>query len=256
MKTIYLQRAAVALGVAILTACGGGGSDAVNPDTTEKATASASATGIWTGSTDTKRDLVGVVLGDGTYYVLYGSAITPDAIAGVLQGSGTVNGSAFSSSNAKDFNLEGQGILPATLAATVVPKQSLNGTVSYANSKTTFAATYEPDSATPASVATLQGTFTGDVATSAGVEPATVTVSATGTLSGSGASGCQVGGTVKARTDVNAFDLSLTFGPAPCLFANQTFTGVAVFDPADKFMYGAAPNAARTDGILFVGSKP
>jgi hypothetical protein len=61
---------------------------------------------------------------------------------------------------------------------------------------------------------------------------------------------------VAPRARGNAFNVSLTFGGAPCLFANQTLTGIAYFDATTRVVYAAAPNANRTDGVLFVGTKP
>jgi hypothetical protein len=52
------------------------------------------------------------------------------------------------------------------------------------------------------------------------------------------------------------FNISITFGGAPCLLANQTLSGIAFFDSIDKRLYVATPNPARTDGVLFVGTKP
>ena len=197
------------------------------------------------------------MLDDGTYYVLYSPVGSPTAIAGVVQGTGTSNVGLFSSSNARDFNLEGLGVLSASVSASYVAKQSLNGTVSYSPSGTTsFSSTYNANYESVPSLATLAGTFAGQVASSAGAENATVTISSAGAISGSGASGCGVSGSASPRARGNVFNISLTFGGAPCLFANQTLAGIAYFDSAAKRLYAAAPNAGRTDGVLFLGVKP
>ena len=251
------QWAALAVSTAVLTACGGGGDSTDGTVTTPTpTTTTASATGIWTGTTDTNRSVTGVVLGDGTYYVLYSPVGTPSVIAGLVQGNGTMSGSTFTSSNAKDFNLEDASVMSATLSAIVATKQTFNGTVSDSNGAVTFTSTYDPTSDTAASLDTVHGSYTGQVATSAGLETATVTVNPSGALSGTGVSGCTVSGTVSPRTDVNAYNITVSFGPSPCLFAGETFAGVAAFDGDDKRLYAAAPNASRTDGILFVGTKP
>lgn len=250
MKTNRLHWIALAFSTAFLAACGGG-SDGANDDVT-----TANPTGIWTGSTSTDRSVTGVVLGDGTYYVLYSQVGVPGAIAGVLQGSGSTSGSTFSSVNGKDFNFEEGGVFDATVSATVSTQQAFNGTVSYSLSSQTRQLTtnHNAISASPASLSAVQGTYSGNVVTSAGSESATLNVTLDGNFSGTGTSGCAVSGSVTPRTDVNAYNISVSFGPFPCLFADQTFSGVALLE--GNLLRAAAPNNARTDGILFIGNRP
>jgi len=233
----------------LLSGCGGGGGSSA------PATPSA-AQGLWNGITNTNRTVVGLVLSDGLFYFLYSKVGNPAIIAGVVQGNGSTNGGSFSSSNAKDFNLEGAGILNASVSASFATKQTLNGTVTYTAGGSTFTSTYNSNYELTPSVSTLAGTFTGQVAFSLGVENAVVTVANNGSLSGSGASGCTITGSVTPRSDGNAFTTSVTFGGAPCYFANQTFTGISYFDAPTKRLYTAAPNSARSDGVIFVGTKP
>ena len=251
----HIKRKLLALAAAsvLVAGCGGGGGDSAPPPPA----AATSAEGLYSGTTTTGRTVTGLVLDDGTYYVLYSSVGSSTAIAGVVQGTGTSNAGTFSSSNARDFNLEGLGVLSASVSASYVARQSLNGTVSYsAGGITSFSSTYDAGYDAVPSLTTLAGTFSGQVASSAGAENATVTLSAAGAISGSGASGCAVSGSAAPRARGNVFNISLTFGGAPCLFANQTLSGIAYFDAAAKRLYAAAPNAGRTDGVLFVGVKP
>jgi hypothetical protein len=250
----HIKRKLLALAAAsvLVAGCGGGGGDSDPPPA-----AASSAEGLYSGTTTTGRTVTGLVLDDGTYYVLYSSVGSSTAIAGVVQGTGTSNAGTFSSSNARDFNLEGLGVLSASVSASYVARQSLNGTVSYsAGGTTSFSSTYNADYDAVPSLTALAGTFSGQVASSAGAENATVTLSAAGAISGSGASGCAVSGSAAPRARGNVFNISLTFAGAPCLFANQTLSGIAYFDAATKRLYAAAPNAGRTDGVLFVGVKP
>ena len=125
-----------------------------------------------------------------------------------------------------------------------------------AGGTTSFSSIYDANYEAVPSLAALAGTFAGQVRSSVGNEDATVTISSAGAISGAGASGCALSGTVSPRARGNAFNTSLTFGGAPCLFANQTLTGIAYFNATAKLLYAAAPNAGRTDGVLFVGVKP
>ena len=250
MKTNRLHWIALAFSTAFLAACGGG-NDGANEDVT-----SANPTGIWTGSTSTDRSVTGVVLGDGSYYLFYSRVGAPEAIAGVVQGSGSTSGSTFSSVDGKDFHFDSSEVLDATVLATVSTQQAFNGTISYTLSSQSrqLTTTYSSLSNTPASLNTVQGTYSGRVVTSAGAESAALNVTSDGTFSGTGESGCAVSGSVTPRSDVNAYNISVSFGPVPCLFANQTFSGVALLE--GNLLRAAAPNNARTDGILFVGNRP
>lgn len=243
---------------ALLAGCGGGGGS--SSDTTGTATApaslQASAAGLWSGTTDTNRSVTGLVFPDGTYYVLYSVAGAPSTIAGVVQGTGSVNGSTFSSTNGRDFNLEGAAVVPVNVSASVTTKTSFTGNVAYSSGTIKFTSTYNADFEREATITAVAGTYSGRVASSQGVENAAVTVSTTGAVSGTGVGGCTVSGSVSSRTDGNAYNVTLTFGPAPCFFAGQTFTGIAYYDAGAKRLYAAAPNSARSDGVLFVGSKP
>jgi hypothetical protein len=253
----YLGAVAVA---AVIAGCGGGGSDAPTSTTSGAPAAAATpeqaiAAGLWTGTTNTNRAVTGLVLGDGTYYVLYSVAGVPANIAGVVQGTGSVTNNTFSSGNGRDFNLESAGILPATVSASVSTKQNFNGAIAYSNSTVTFTTTYDAQFEVTPTLAAVAGTYSGQVAFSQGIENATITVSSSGAITGAGASTCGVSGSVVPRTDGNAYNVTVSFGGAPCYFAGQSFSGIAYYDSDAKQLYAAAPNSARTDGVLFVGSK-
>lgn len=242
-----------ALSLAILAACGGGGDSGGGSGGGGSA---GPAAGVWNGTTTTSRTVTGIVLGDGTYYVFYSQAGFPNTIAGVVQGTGSAGSSSFTSTNARDFNLEGLGVSSAGVTAVATAKQSLNGSILYTGGTvTTFNSTYNVAYETQPTLAALAGTYTGSVALSVGTLAAAVTVAANGTLS-STASGCTIGGSATPRTDGNAYNVTINFGAAPCPFPNQSYSGLAYLDAASKRLYAAAPNAGRTDGVLFVGNKP
>lgn len=236
----------------LLAGCGGGGSDndAVPTSTSE-------AEGLYNGTTDTNQAISGLVLDDGTFYMVYSLENNQNLIAGVIQGNTVANSGSLTSDNAQDFNIEGLGVFPATVSATYAPKQSINGKVSYQDgSVTNFSSTYDSDYEIAPSLTDLTGTFTGEVAFSLGHETATVTVSPTGSISGIGSSGCTMTGSVTPRSSGNVYNVSLSFGDAPCYFQNQTMNGIGYYDSNTKKLWAATPNADRTEGIIFIGSKP
>jgi hypothetical protein len=236
----------VALG---MTACGGGGSgpqDTTIPD------------GLYAGATSTDRAFTGLVLDDGTYYVLYSAQNSPNVIAGVVQGTGSAADGTFSSTNARDFNLEGMGVLSAQLSASYVVKQSLTGSITYPslNQTNTFAGTYDSDYELTPSLAAIAGTYSGDAASPGGSENTTLTVSTTGAISGTGASGCTFTGAAAPRARGNAYNASITFGGAPCLYPGVTVSGGAYFDAGTKSLYAVALTSARDNAVIFLGAKP
>ena len=247
MKALAMLTIAMVSNIA-LEGCGGAGG---NPGSVTTA-----SQGLWIGTTNANRATTGLVFSDGTFYFFYSAPGDASIIAGVVQGSGSSAGNTFSSTDAKDFNLEGDGVLDAIMSVNFTPKQSFNGTATYTTvNATTFTSNYDAGYETKPLLATLAGKFTGQVALSGHVESAAVTVLANGVVSGN-SSGCSLSGSAAPRTDGNAYNISITFGANPCIFANQTLTGVAYFNSVKKQLYAAAPNAARTDGFLFVGSKP
>lgn len=241
----------------LLVSCGGGdGVDGggIQPPTPEPNVGTAQ--GFWAGKTASNRTITGMVLGDGTYYILYSVVNNPALLGGVVQGTGVSNAGAFTSSNTRDFNVEGQGVLSGSVSAIYVAKKSFNGTIVYPQGGgTTFTSAYEVAAETTPTLATLAGTYTGQVVLSAGVQNAVLAITPSGQVVGAG-DGCELSGTASPRSDVNAYNLAIRFGPAPCFFANQAFTGAAYLDASNKRLYAAAPNGARTNGVLFIGTKP
>ncbi|HET7866460.1 MAG TPA: hypothetical protein VFL86_18830 [Burkholderiaceae bacterium] len=241
----------------LVSACGGGGGD------TPASRPPSAAQGLWTGSTTSSRTLKGLVFGDGTYYVFYSPAGLPTAVAGVVQGTSGTGTGIWSSTDGVDFNLEADipSILPATMSAGFVAKKSFEGTIAYASgAKTTFTAAYDTAYETVPSLAALAGSYTGQTGLSTGVKTAKVTVTTgggiTGTITIDKASTCAFSGTATPRTDGNAYDIALSLDDAPCPTPKLRVAGIAYFDTAAKKLYLAAPNAARTDGVLFLGTKP
>lgn len=101
----------------VLTACGGGGS----VDT------SGTAEGLWIGTTNTARNVAGLIFSDGSYWVLYTAINNPNVIAGLIQGTGTSANSVFQSSTARDYNLEDPSISDDLLPDLVRPRLRVRG---------------------------------------------------------------------------------------------------------------------------------
>lgn len=250
-----------------LAACGGGGSSSTTSTTGVSAAPppvaapapppSPTAEGLYVGTTSNLRTVTGIILDNGTYWVIYTSAGNPSLIAGVIEGTGTSKFGSFSSSDARDFNLEGLGISNGIVSGSYFAKQSLSGIVTYTGSNQTisFSAGYSPAYELTPSIATIAGTYIGTAAVLGSIEAATGTISPSGALSGRGTSGCQFAGTIAPHAKGNVYDVSVTFGGGVCSNGTSTVTGIGYFDEATRRLYGMALNSERSNGFIFVGTK-
>lgn len=243
-RTTTLRAAAVAfLFAGLLAGCGGGGD------------AAPSIAGGWVGTTSTNRDLTAVVLPDGNYYLMYSRAGDPAVVGGAVQGTAAIAGDAFTSGDGLDFSAEGAGIKPATVAATFAPGVAFDGTVSTAGAApVTFQTREESIFLSAPSLARLAADYTGTAGFALGVRPAVFTVTAEGAVS-STINGCAITGTATPRTDTNAYDLAIAFGPAPCALPGLAFTGIAYLRQDNGRLYAVARNAATRQSVIFNGGR-
>lgn len=229
-----------------LTACGGGGDD---KSVTER------PVGLWNGTTSNNRAATALTLSDGTYWLIYSAVGSPSAAGGIIYGHSISSNRQFTSSDMRDFNFEGQGVLFGELNGSYVAGTNIQGIASYAGgSGIAFAAAYDASNERRASLGEIAGSYSGTVSVLTSTQAATLVITSDGAVTGT-SSGCSVTGSVLPRTDAFAYDLQLTFGAAPCYFAGQSFSGIAVFNPANRQLIAASPNAAKSDGYLFFGSR-
>jgi hypothetical protein len=222
---------------------------------------SGQAQGLWNGTTDEGRTVAGLVLDDGTYWFLYSLVGNPNVVAGLVQGNASSQDGSFTSANLKDFNLERSFVSDGSINGNYVSKQTLNGTVTYTNNagQVTITATYDLDYDLTPDASLLAGTYSGSTGTgltAGGAENVTVTLTSSGTITGFSASGCIFAGAFAPRAHGNVFDVSVTFAGGACQNGTNTVIGTAFFDTATKKLYSAALNGARTNGFIFIGSKP
>ncbi|CAG2158268.1 hypothetical protein LMG31506_06304 [Cupriavidus yeoncheonensis] len=249
----------LAAAAAFIPGCGGGGDDSGGTPSTPAATGNAE--GLWKGTSSSNRTLTGLVLDDGSYYVFY-SAVGVSAVpGGVIQGSSSASGGTFSSGNGIDFSVENQPPRPVSVAASYIAKTQFNGTVTYSGppaQTVSFTSAYSSDYDNAASLAALEGRYVGVVHTlsSASTVAVPVNIDGHGALTSSDPLlGCTFSGSVSPRSHGNVFNVTLTFGAAPCPLPGQKLTGILYFDSAGGTLYLAAPTAARDDLALFVGKR-
>lgn len=244
---------AAAGALAALAACGGGGDGSTEP----VAAAPATAEGLWTGSTSTGRSMTGLVLDDGSYWLIYTLPNDGTVIAGAVQGTSSSSAGTLTSHDGRDFNLEGAGVADFALSGSFSAKQSLQGEITYAGSsaRSSFTATYRDDYAKPATLAAVAGSYSGVSATKAGTEAASFTIAASGAISGYGDSGCRFTGTLRPRGAVAAYDVSISFLGGVCAMGTATIQGAAFVDGSSGRLFAAALNATRVDGVIFAGQR-
>ena len=236
------------LGVFGIVASGGGGGGGDDVGTAE---------GLWQGTISTDRALTALVLDDGTYWFIYSVAGNSAVLAGIGQGNGTSSDGSFTSSNGLDFNFEGLGENSFTLAANYEEMRSLNGTATYSPSDTTtFTSNYDIDYDITPSLTDIAGTYSGRAVTSAGIEFTTVKILRTGAINGDSAGGCTFTGNASTRANGNVYDVTITFGGGACLGGTGSISGQAYFDAATKQLTAAALTSTRTNGFVYIGTKP
>ena len=217
---------------------------------------------MWNGSTGTgtSRSVTGIVLDDGTYWLLYSDPNVSGLVVGFVQGTGTSLNGSFSSSDAIDFNVSAQGVNSATVSASYITKQSFNGSVSSPslNTASTFTSSYNPDYDQTPNLSAVAGDYLLGIASVANITDAVpLIISAQGVVAGTGKpSGCQYGGLVKPHTKGNLYDVSLVISGGACASDTNTVTGIGYFDASSKRLYLAALNKSRTFGMSFSGIKP
>lgn len=234
-----------------LTACGGGGDGGSAPPPPPPV--ATSAEGFWSGTTSTGYSILGAVLENGEYWVMYHAN---GMLYGVVQGNGVSNNGSFTSSNGLDFFLGG-AVTPVAVSASYRERASLQGVVTAQSGggALTFTAAYDPAYELPASQATVAGVWRGRLTTG---ETYTINVAANGTLAGAGSSGCTFAGSIVPRASGKAvYNVSVTFNGGVCVAGTQTITGMAAVGGtvAAPVLFAAALNAPRTGGFVLISTR-
>jgi hypothetical protein len=218
------------------------------------------AEGLWRGTTSANQTALGLVLDDGTYYLLY-SRTGAATDAGVVQGSSTALNGTLTSSDGLDFPIQAADNplghwLPATVGGTYVPRASLQLTIGEGSASRTVSASYDPDYDHPASLAAAAGTYSGRSGSVNGATCAMFTVDANGNLSGSNCGGCTFQGTITPHKSVNVFDWSVTV-TGGCPPGGAPVTGVLYYDVTSAQIHAFAPCRSDVAACLTAyGNQP
>ena len=216
------------------------------------------AQGVYSGTTSNGFFFQSIVLPNDKFYEIYGTLNgNLYSASGMVAGQGA-SGNGTYNANVTDYQYTGQTMLD-TVTASVVPDTSIGGTLipNGSISGVAFTGTSLPLSSfsydAPASVGNISGSWTG---TQLDGTSTTLTIdSSTGAIKGT-ASGCAFTGTATPdSSNKNFYDVSLTFGGAPCVLLNQKISGVAVSsllpDGVTRQMWIAGTQSAST-GTVFL----
>jgi hypothetical protein len=241
-----------------LSACGGGsgGGSGDSGSTTfiQPDVSGGVAQGLYNG-TDSAGDLVsGIILDTGAFYFLYVNQ-TANTL-GLLQGTASRATGSLGSTDARSYLIAQNSAAGDSVSFSYVAQSSLSGTVyltAGGSAPVTFNANYSPVYDQAPSLANIAGTYSGVAGSIKGVDTVTVTIGATGAVSGQGVSGCVFNGSAAPHGSKNVYDTSITFGGAPCLYPGRTLTGVLSVN--NNALLAAAPLADRTDAFVLTASK-
>lgn len=216
--------------LAALAACGGGGSDpAPAPVVADRPEGLYG--GTLTGSTSS--DFLMLVLENGELWSLYGTQTgSTFGASGFVQGTMSVTGNSFSATDIRDY-----GFAPARMGTAAGTFSKAAGTITgniVAGGQTVSftggpvaGSLYNYDS--PAVLASASGPWT---LSSLDGDTVFLNVQSNGNLTATTAFGCSFSGNVASRpSGKNVFDATITFGPSPCVLANETVSGIALAYP-------------------------
>lgn len=245
----------------LVVGCGGSSSSSSNFNSggnNGSTTTTGQAQGVYSGTTSLNYTFSSIVLPNDKFYAIYGTVSNNTLLLyGMVTGQGKSDAGTYTA-NVTDFFYTGV-TFSGSIDASYVPGSSFDGTYTEPGTSETYTGTALPasdfDYNTPASVSDITGTWNGGLLDGSS---ATVTITSSGSVSGSD-SGCSFSGTVTAdNSNKNFFDVSLTFGGSPCLLPNQTATGVGVeYLLSDNVTHQliAAVNVATTAGTVFFATR-
>lgn len=255
-KTRKMFAAAWAAASLLTTAgCGGGGETqgAAGPDASPEGIYGGTITGASASAFQT------LILDDGELWALYGTrGASAFQVRGFIQGDGNWSQGSYSVTEVRDF-----GVVPpkgGRLTARFDPAAgTISGEITDGQGIASFSGGPIPGSLyrydTAARLSTVEGAWR---LTDLDGQTIVLGVANDGRFSAN-SSGCAFSGTLTPRpSGRNVFDLSLTFGPAPCQLAGQPAKGIAVVTPltgGQSQLIVAATDLGRSIGTAAFGTR-
>ena len=240
MSRVY-KLAITGFSLAMLAACGGGGSGAsVN-----------TAEGIWQGPSSTGANVTVAILENGESW---GGATVGNTLVSALAGTANGNGTNFSATGS-EFYFSSNTVGTGTMTGTVTQRQRIQATSSTGGSVNLAYNSYYDQAVTAADIA---GRYTLSGRTARYSIPSlTLTIGSTGNFTVVD-NGCTTTGTATPRASGKAIINVNATGTGNCILGSGvTLNGIAVLDKTTtpKTLTFIALNSAKTDGLVLIGRK-
>ena len=225
-------------------------------DITVACSSSTTAAGFYVGTLGiTNGNAQMLILNDGAYWMWIGTSDgTTTSIFGLIQSNaGSWTSTGYTSTAGVDLFSNPQ-ITNVGVAATYIAGTSLTGALSEGTASYSLALTVPSAVAYRYSDTPTLSKISGSYSLNNGI----LSVAATGNLTGQMSSGCTFAGTATPRTTgENAYNISITYGAAPCTSPNLQTSGIALLKTTTlgTQMLGAVTNSSKTLGEKFVGTK-
>jgi hypothetical protein len=222
--------------------------------------------GVYQGTSSNGKTIEALILEDNSWWDIYGVPSAPGGspvgtsliVQGVATGTYTDNSGNFTIAF-NDFYTPGTSAVSGTGSGTnnggIILGTTSEGTVNNTFSLiAAYTTSYNYDTA--ASISSIAGIWTGGLLDG---ESATINITANGSFTGSSSLGCSVTGTASPRASgKNVFNVSLTFGAAPCASPNQTVSGIAITyllgDGTNQLVVGLV-NSTKTTATAFFATR-
>jgi hypothetical protein len=260
------EKISVLLVSAALASCGGGGGGSSSVPTLVGGSIVTSTAplgngeGVYEGALSDGKRHDTIVLEDGSYYSFYGDgANNAFVVKGSFQGTGTGLNGSFSSTDLRDYRVDGT-TGSGTLSATYTATPTFNGSVAEGSqSVVTFTgAALSATNYVYASTPVFSNIVGNWPLTSLTGATTNLTIAANSTFSGTSA-GCSFTGSIVPRASgKNIYNFSMTFGGAPCVSPGQTATGIALdflISDGRRQLLIAGADSTRANGIVLIGAK-
>jgi hypothetical protein len=242
-----------------LAGCGGGGGDDSSSTLASLKLPTTTLSGVYDGTlTDTSQPLTTLLQADGSYYMIYSDA-SDKTPKGVVLGTGALAFAGFSSQDARDLSLVGNGkqaVVEGNLSASYTQGASFNGNLLLANTNYAFTGSANNSFKSLPALETMAGVYIGSIATKdLKEEKIKLTIDSSGRLSGELSCGCTVNATLAARDDGTSYVAKLAFTGGSHSLSNKSMAGNVYLDVANKRLYIVGYLGATTDGAVFVGTR-
>jgi hypothetical protein len=255
--TFFPAALSIFLAAWLLSACGSSGS---TPQSVSQATTTTLPSGgVYKGTVVPGREATLLVLFDGSAYLFYApsSPAEKNDVGGVIVARNGVQTSSgqFKSAIARNYDLQLGRVSPGAFSINFSGAPAIDGVMTSGTgdlASLRFNASSDQMLGQPISLGSIAGLYGGWAGSLVGTARSRITVT-DGFVAGTTSIGCVFKGTVAPHDGVNAYDVSITFGPAPCPAAGVKVAGSAVLDGPHLLV--ALPSGDGSDVFVFDGSK-